>query len=356
MALDNYTLLGRSGLRVSPLALGTMIFGNNVPFGADEDTAREIFDAYVGRGGNFIDTAIGYGFGECEELLGRFMKGSRDELVVASKYTMGFRKGDPNSSGNHRKNMVQSLEHSLQQLQTDYLDIFYVHVWEDRTPIDEVMRGLDDLIRSGKVQYIAISDTPAWRAAQGQTMAELRGWTKFIAMQSEYNLIDRSAEADLIPMASEMGMTVMPWSPLKMGLLSGQYSSADLGKPADGNGRKQQNIRTGLVNQRSMAIADKVIAIAKDIGQSPSQVALRWLLQQDFSCLPIVGARKMSHFEDNVAALDFELSADHMAKLTEISNPVLGFPHSLLRNPVFTRNMLDQDISIEGGYEKGHPW
>ncbi len=222
-SLTHYRLLGRSGLRVSPLALGTMTFGTDWGWGSDEADARRIFDAYVDRGGNFVDTASNYTNGTSEKLVGAFAEGKRDRLVLATKYSLASAPGDPNSGGNHRKNMVRTVEQSLQRLRTDHLDLLYLHTWDATTPGDEIMRAFDDLVRAGKVLYAGISDTPAWQVARMQTMAELRGWSPFVALQIEYSLVQRTVERELVPMAKELGLGV-PWSPLGMGVLTGKYS------------------------------------------------------------------------------------------------------------------------------------
>ncbi len=227
-ALDQYRLLGRSGLRVSPLALGTMTFGTEWGWGADPDEARRIFDLYVDRGGNFIDTAVNYTNGASERLVGQFARDKRDRLVLATKFTMARDPGNPNSGGNHRLNMLRSVEQSLRQLETDRIDLLYLHGWDATTQPDEVMRGLDDLVRSGKVQYVGICNTPAWRISQLQTMADLRGWSPFVALQIEYNLVERTVEHELIPFAAALGLGVLPWSPLGGGVLTGKYTRADL--------------------------------------------------------------------------------------------------------------------------------
>jgi aryl-alcohol dehydrogenase-like predicted oxidoreductase len=212
--LTSYRLLGRSGLRISPLALGTMTFGADWGWGAEKDEARRIFDAYIDRGGNFVDTANAYTNGSSERLVGEFAGSKRERLVISTKYTMATRQGDPNSGGNHRKSMVASVEESLRRLKSDYIDLLYVHQWDDLTPVEEILRGLDDLLRQGKVLYLGLSDMPAWQASRMQTIADLRGWTPFVALQSEYSLVERTSERDLIPMAKEMGMGFVPWSPL----------------------------------------------------------------------------------------------------------------------------------------------
>jgi aryl-alcohol dehydrogenase-like predicted oxidoreductase len=228
LTLDTYRLLGRSGLRVSPLALGAATFGTEWGWGADQDEARKLFDLYVERGGNFIDTANTYTNGSSERLLGEFTRDNRESLVLATKYTTQRRPGDPNSGGAHRKSLFASVETSLRQLNTDYIDLLFLHVWDFTTPVEEILRGMDDLVRQGKVLYVAMSNVPAWEISRMQAIADLRGWSPLVALQIEYSLINRGAERDLIPMARAMGLGVTPYSPLGGGVLTGKYSRADL--------------------------------------------------------------------------------------------------------------------------------
>ena len=256
-SLDTYRLLGRSGLRVSPLALGAMTFGTEAGWGADADESRQLFDMYVDRGGNFIDTANSYSDGSSERLVGEFARDRRDQLVLATKYSCWTRRGDPNSAGNHRKSMVASVEQSLERLQTDYIDLLYLHLWDAMTPVEEILRAFDDLVRSGKVLYVGISDTPAWQVSRMQVIAELRGWSPLVALQIEYSLIERTGERDLIPMAREMGLGVLPWSPLAKGVLTGKYSPADIGNRDEGQTRKNRAIDSEVLTERGLAVADR---------------------------------------------------------------------------------------------------
>jgi aryl-alcohol dehydrogenase-like predicted oxidoreductase len=333
--LNNYRLLGRSGLRVSPLCLGTMTFGTDWNFGADREESRKMFNLYVERGGNFIDTANNYTNGTSESFVGEFIAQNREHLVLATKYSLNTHPGDPNAGGNHRKNLVQALEASLKRLQTDYIDIYWLHCWEFRTPIEEVMRALDDLVRAGKVLYLGISDTPAWKVAQGNTIADLRGWTPFVAMQLEYNLIERSPERDLIPMAQELNISVLPWSPLAAGLLTGKHSK----RPEMVGENSETDVDSGRVSwvaekldDRNTSIANVVQKIAQEIGRSPAQVALNWLLQKDSSIVPIIGARTLKQLEDNLGCLDFLLSPEQMDYLDNVSQIDLGFPHAFINS------------------------
>jgi aryl-alcohol dehydrogenase-like predicted oxidoreductase len=333
--LNNYRLLGRSGLRVSPLCLGTMTFGTDWNFGADQEESRKIFDLYIERGGNFIDTANNYTNGTSETFLGEFIAQNREHLVLATKYSLNTHPGDPNAGGNHRKNLVQALEASLKRLKTDYIDIYWLHCWDFLTPIEEVMRALDDLVRAGKVLYLGISDTPAWKVAQANTITDLRGWTPFVAMQVEYNLLERSPERDLIPMAQELNISVLPWSPLAGGLLTGKYSKRpemageNSGETVDGG---RGNWVTDKLNDRNTSIADVVQKIAQEIGRSPAQVALNWLLQKNSNIVPIIGARTIKQLEDNLSCLDFILAPEHMDYLDSVSQIDLGFPHAFINS------------------------
>ncbi|HKU05679.1 MAG TPA: aldo/keto reductase [Bradyrhizobium sp.] len=336
-ALDQYRLLGRSGLRVSPLALGTMTFGQDWGWGADESEARDIFDAYVDRGGNFVDTAVNYTNGASERILGRLMEGRRDRIVLSTKFTMARDPGDPNSGGNHRMNLVRSVEQSLRQLGTDRIELLHLHAWDDTTPPDEVLRALDDLVRAGKVLYLGICNTPAWRAAQLQTIADLRGWSRFVALQIEYSLVERSVEHELMPMARALGLGVMPWSPLGGGLLSGKYGTSDLATndaPGVADTRKGVIASTGLLNAASLRIAEEVKAVARETGASAAQVALVWTLLNPAVTAPVIGARTLAQAQDNLGALDVKLDPDHVARLDAASRPAPIFPQRFTERPL----------------------
>lgn len=324
--LGSFRLLGRSGLRVSPLALGTMTFG----WGTERDEARAMFDAYVGRGGNFVDTANGYGNGVAEELVGEFAKGRREELVIATKYSMRMRDGDPNSGGNSRKAAVRSIEDSLARLGTDYIDLLYLHIWDGETPVEEVLRAMDDLVRAGKVLYVGISDIPAWQVSRMQAIADLRGWAPLVALQIPYNLVERTVERELVPMASAMGLGVVPWSPLAGGVLTGKYGSADL-TPEAGYTRKAVAVGNGFLTARGLEIAAVVREVATALGTTPSRVALAWTLLNPAVVAPIVGARTPAQLDDNLGVFDVTLDAAQQARLAEVSTVDLGFPHETLR-------------------------
>lgn len=314
----NYKLLGRSGLKVSELCLGTMGFGTEAGWGADKETSFAIMDTFANAGGNFIDTANVYKLGTSEKTIGEYVSNhDRDYFVLATKYTLLDNKTNPNASGNNRKNMMRSVEESLKRLQTDFIDVLYLHIWDNITPIDEVLRGLDDLIRQGKVNYAAISDTPAWVVAKGNTLAELMGWSQLIALQVEYSLLQRTPERELIPMAKHFGMTVTPWAPLAGGALTGKYLRGEQGRIKPESKRLDDN---------SVIITKKVIEIADELGVSPGNVALAWTRQQGFSSIPIVGATKVSQLEENLKVTDVVLTDAHLKALDEVSAIPLGFP------------------------------
>ncbi len=318
-----YKLLGRSGLRVSELALGTMTFGEEWGWGASKEESRRMFDAYAEAGGNFLDTANRYTEGTSEKYVGEFIAPDRDHWIVATKYTLWMRRDDPNFSGNHRKNMVRALEASLKRLGTDYIDLYWVHAWDFTTPAAEVMRALDDMVRAGKVLHVGISDTPAWIVSRANTLAELRGWSPAVALQLRYSLIDRTAERDLIPMARAMDMAVTPWSILGAGTLTGKYSRGST--PEEGRAREG-----AATDERNLRIADAVVDIAEEIGCTPSQVAVSWVRQQHGVIVPLVGARNLAQLEDNLGALDVTLDAAQLGRLDEVSAIEPGFPHDFL--------------------------
>lgn len=333
LTLDTYRQLGRSGLRVSPLALGAATFGTDWGWGADRDEARRLFDLYVDRGGNFIDTAVTYTNGTSERLLGEFARGKRDRLVLATKYTTLRQGDDPNSGGASRKSLFGAVHTSLRQLDTDYLDLLYLHVWDPSTPVEEILRGLDDLVRQGKVLYVAISNSPAWQVARLQTIADLRGWAPLVALQLEYNLVERTGERDLLPMAEELGLATVLWSPLAGGLLTGKYRREDLTDTQAGVGegtRKGFNLALGALTERTLAIADVVTQVADELGRTPAQVALAWTLHNPSVTAPIVGARTIDQLQDNLGSLEVELDADQLARLDSVSAIDLGFPHAML--------------------------
>ena len=319
-----YRLLGSSGLRVSELALGTMTFGEEWNWGSDKETSKTIFDMYANADGNFIDTANLYTNGTSERYVGDFIAADRDYWVVATKYTLSMFPNDPNGSGNHRKNMKRSLEASLKRLNTDYIDLYWVHAWDFLTSEEEILRGLDDLVRAGKILYIGISDAPAWIVSRANTIADLRGWSRFVALQIQYSLADRTPERDLIPMAKALDLSVTPWGILGGGVLSGKYN---LNTDEAADGRVNQR---GGPRERDLKIAEVVMAVADEIGCQPAQVAQRWMQHQGDHIIPILGVRRIHHMEAALSSLDVSLSDEQLQRLDEASRVDMGFPHDFL--------------------------
>jgi aryl-alcohol dehydrogenase-like predicted oxidoreductase len=321
----NYKLLGKSGLRVSELCLGTMTFGEEWGWGASGDESRKMFDAFVEAGGNFLDTADGYTDGTSEKMVGEFVKSDRERFVIATKFSFNaFKPDDPNGGGNHRKHMVEAVNASLKRLKMDYVDLLWMHVWDELTPIEEVMRAFDDLVRAGKVLYIGISDAPAWWIARANTIAEFRGWTQFVGLQIEYNLVERTPERELLLMAEAMGLTVTPWSPLASGLLTGKYSKTSK-KSSKEEKRLEKTPQFKALSDRNLQIADTVVEVAKEAGKSPAQVALNWLRAKR-NMIPIIGARKFSQLEDNMKCVEWHLNTKQLKRLDDVSTIEMGFP------------------------------
>ncbi len=319
-----YRLLGRTGLRVSSFALGTGNFGTGWGYGTSRDDARQIFEHYRAAGGNFIDTADQYQFGQAETMLGDFIASDREDIVLATKFALGASpQAGLQRSGNSRKAMIQSVEASLKRLQTDRIDLLWVHMPDGVTPIDEIVRGLDDLVRSGKILYSGLSDFPAWRGATAVTLAELRGWSAIVAMQMEYSLVARSAERELLPMVQAFGLAPVIWSPLGGGLLTGKYRKGENGR-AQGLGAVIQHED----DSRKTAVLDTVLAIAATMGCSAGQVAIAWVLAKQV--LPILGPRTLPQLTDNLGAATITLSAADIARLDEVSAIPLGFPHDVV--------------------------
>ena len=319
-----YRLLGNSGLRVSELCLGTMTFGQELGWGADFDESRGLFEAYLEAGGNFVDTATNYTRGTSETYLGELIGPHRERLVVATKATMTAARDDPNAGGHHRKNIVQTVETSLRRMKTDYLDLLWIHAWDVITPVEELMRTLDDLVRRGKVLYVGISNAPAWVVSQANTVASLRGWTPFIGIQVEYNLAERTAERELLPMAKALGVGVTAWSPLAAGILTGKYHKHD----GDSGPKRGDATTVPHLTERTLSIADRVVDVAEEIGCPPAQVALAWVRQQ--GAIPVLGARNRRQLADNLRSLDVTLSAAQLARLDEVSAIQPGYPTEFL--------------------------
>jgi aryl-alcohol dehydrogenase-like predicted oxidoreductase len=325
-----YQLLGPSGLRVSELCLGTMSFGEAWGFGADEKESHRVLGAFADAGGNFVDTANAYHEGQSEEIVGSFLGPGRDRWVVATKYTLAMRSGDPNAAGNSRKNLRGSVEASLRRLRTDYLDLLWVHAWDYTCPVEEVMRGLDDLVSAGKVNHVALSDAPAWVASAANTLATLRGWSPLVALQAEYSLLERTAERELLPVAEAFGLSLCAWAPMGAGVLTGKYTRGPTTSPADSRRAPANQAR---LTERNLRIAREVDRVADELGATSAQVAVAWLRQRDRRVIPILGARKLEQFQDALGSLEVGLAAEQVARLGEVSRIELGFPYELLRGP-----------------------
>jgi len=342
-----YRLLGNSGLRVSEICLGTMTFGEEWGWGSAKDEAQKVYNAFREAGGNFVDTANVYTNGSSESFLGEFMKGHRESIVLATKYTNSGPGTDPNAAGNQRKNMMQAVDASLKRLQTSYIDLYWVHIWDQITPVEEVMRGLDDLVRQGKILYAGISDAPAWWIAQANTLATLRGWSPFVGLQIEYSLVERTVERELIPMANAFKLGVTAWSPLAGGVLTGKYH----GHGSAEGGRMSSDMMKEFMpeEKRAAGIVDAVKTVADETGCSMAQVALAWLRYRSVPVIPIIGARKLSQLEDNLASLELSLSAEQMRTLDEASQIDLGFPQTMfdkeLVRGLMSGGMADRIIS-----------
>lgn len=333
MSLDSYYTLGRSGLRVSRLALGTMTFGTDWGWGADEDTARQLFNTYVDAGGNFIDTADLYTNGVSETWLGQFIaeRSLRDRIVIATKFSYNAESGNPNAGGNGRKNILRAVEGSLKRLNTDYIDLYILHTWDQITPAEEVMRTLDDLVRSGKVRHIGLSDTPAWYAARAQTLAEWRGYEPLSTLQLEYSLVERNIEREFVSLGLELGMGIMVWSPLASGLLSGKYKPSEGAFTGEGRLdtlKDSQNPAFQKFTEQNWKVVAELEAIAKELDRSMAQVAVNWTANRAGVGSVIVGATKLLQLEDNLKALDFTIPGELSDRLEIVSHPQLQFPYS----------------------------
>jgi aryl-alcohol dehydrogenase-like predicted oxidoreductase len=337
-----YTLLGRSGLRVSALCLGTMTFDEASGWGASRESSRRIYDAFLEAGGNFLDT---HTYGPTEDYLGEFMAEDRDRVVLATKFGGTLVADDVNASGGHRKSLVRSVETSLRRLRTDYVDLLWLHAWDALTPVDEVLRACDDLVRAGKVLYLGVANTPAWTVAQANTLADLRGWTPFAAIQVEYSLVERDVDRELLPMARSLDLAVAAWTPLASGWLTGKYAGDGAG--GTGNGARRRRLDDPIMarfmprNERNVAIAGEVCAIAAEIGCAPAHVALNWLRRR--GAIPIFGATSPEQVEENVGCFAFELTDDHMARLEAVSRIKLGFPHDFLASGIVKKLMYGRN-------------
>ena len=300
-----------------------MTFGPETGFGVDKTESRQVYDAFRDAGGNFIDTANVYAAGTSESYLGEFIAQERERIVLATKYTGGMRGRDINATGNSRKNMMDSVHASLKRLNTDYIDLFWVHARDYLTPIDEVMRGLDDLISQGKVLYVGVSDTPAWVVSQANTLAQFRGWAQFVGLQIRYSLVDRTVERELLPMARALDLAVTPWGIVGSGILTGKYNTNP-----DTEGRASAR---GQITEAQLRIAAEVIEVAAELGATPSQVAIAWVRAGEGNIIPLVGARTEAQLQDNLGALSINLSEAQIERLNQVSAIESGFPHDMLR-------------------------
>ncbi|MBD3221318.1 aldo/keto reductase [bacterium] len=341
-----YKLFGASGLRVSELCLGCMTFGEEWGSGVDKAESRKVFDTFAEAGGNFLDTANLYTEGTSETYVGEFIAAERERFVVATKYSLSTRHDDPNAAGMHRKNLVQSLESSLRRLDTEYVDILYVHAWDGLARVHEVMRALDDQVRLGKVLHVAVSDTPAWLVARANTMAQDRGWTPFTGLQLKYSLLERTPERDLLPMARYMDLAVTTWGSLGGGQLSGKYLGRDAGqrRRADEVDTRRRGI-DAQVDDRSECITRELIDVAEQIGCTPNQAALAWVKARSAPLMiPIVGARTADQLRENLGCLEVTFTTEQLEGLSEVSAIDLGFPHEFLRKDS-TRTVLHGEFA-----------
>lgn len=351
MSLDQYLTLGRSGLRVSPLCLGTMTFGEEWGIGVDARASARILDRFRDLGGNFIDTANSYNAGHSEKIIGDHLgrhPSLRQRTVIATKFFGGMAKGDPNAGGTGRKNIVWACEESLRRLQTDYIDLYWMHAWDYHTPIEETLRALDDLVSAGKIRHIGFSNTPAWKVAQANTLARFQHWEPVIALQLEYSLLERTIEGEFFPLVREMGLGITPWSPLRMGLLSGKYRRDD----SAGKSPRQAAGLIYALDDRAFDVIDAVVAVAEQQGCSAAQVALNWVCRRPEITSPVIGARTIEQLEDNIRCLDIRLTDEQLVRLDSLTRPALSFPHDYLNNSPVYRN---GGLSINGEQAPASP-
>ena len=357
MQMNEYSTLGRSGLRVSPLCLGTMTFGTEWGWGAEETVSRSLFDRYLEAGGNFLDTADGYTNGKSEEMVGKFIaeRQLRDRVVLATKFTFNAEPGNPNAGGNGRKNIYRALHGSLRRLQTDYIDLYWLHAWDTVTPVEEVLATLSDLVREGKIRHYGFSDTPAWYVARAQTLAEKEGKERLIALQLEYSLVERNIEREHIPAAQELGIGICPWSPLASGFLSGKYKRQ--GNDGSGEGRLQKLKDSGnpgfqKFTSQNWTILETLLTVSKELRRSPAQVALNWVATQPGVTSTILGASKLAQLEDNLAAIEFSIPADLRKQLDEVS--ALASIHPYMFFEPFIQGMIHGGVKVRG-WQSGRP-
>ncbi|MBE9138226.1 aldo/keto reductase [Nodosilinea sp. LEGE 07088] len=346
--LDHYRLLGRSGLRVSPLCLGTMTFGNSWGWGADVDESQRMLDVYADLGGNFIDTANEYTDGESESILGSVLQGRRERFVIATKFGLSRREGDPNGGGAHRKSLKRAVEDSLRRLKTDYIDLYYLHIWDWRTPIEETLGAMNDLVREGKVLYLGMSDAPAWKVAEANTLARMAHWSPFVAYQGRYNLIDRTLERDVLPMSVDHGLQTVTWQALASGILTGKYAKANSTNAPEEGTRSGMVQGAGWLTDRALAIAAEVKSIADEINSTSAEVAIAWVLSRFGRPIPILGARTASQLQENLKAATLTLPEETLSRLSKVSAFELGFPHDFASSEAVA-GIIDKGVTVERG-------
>ncbi|MFE8601075.1 aldo/keto reductase [Archangium violaceum] len=352
MPLDHYVTLGRSGLRVSPLCLGTMTFGEDLGWGSSVEESQRILDRYIELGGNFIDTANFYTKSHSEKIIGDHVgrhPARRDRLVIATKFSGNLYPGDPNGGGSGRKSIISACDNSLRRLQTDYIDLYWLHNWDVHTPIEETMGALEDLVRAGKVRYLGVSDTPAWKIVEANMLARFRGWSAFIGLQIEYSLLERTVEQELVPMAREFGLGITPWSPLKSGALSGKYTRANAGQQKGDRGVFLES----ALNERTYTVVDALESIARAHESTVARVALAWVQAQPGVTSTIIGARRLAQLEDNVKGLDVKLTAEELGRLDALTKPTFGFPQSM--QPIFPA-IHNGGTTVNGTYAPASPF
>ena len=359
MAIDQYYTLGRTGLRVSRLALGAMTFGTEWGWGADKASAKSLFDAFIDAGGNLIDTADLYTNGTSESWVGEFVvdRALRDRVVIATKFSYNAEPGNPNAGGNGRKNILRALEGSLRRLGTDFIDIYILHTWDQLTPAEEVVRTMDDLVRAGKIRHFGLSDTPAWYAARAQAIAELRGLEAPSSLQLEYSLIERNIEHEFVPLGARHGMGIMVWSPLASGLLSGKYRPSEQGSSGEGRLEAMQGSTNPafqkLKDPQNWRIVTELEAVAGELGRSMAQVAVNWVANRPGVATVLVGATKLRQLEDNLEALDFDLPDALRARLDKVSAPTSPFPYSFFGSEI--QSMLTGGANVGDKPPAYHP-
>lgn len=348
MKLNDYVTLGRSGLLVSPLALGCMTFGQSNGWGIDEAEAGRVLDGYLEAGGNFLDTADGYVEGRSEEIVGRLVRdrGARDRVVVATKFTFNGTPGNPNGGGNGRKNCLRALEGSLRRLGLDHVDLYWVHAWDTLTPVDELVRTLDDVVRSGKARYVGLSDVPAWHLARFNTLAEARGLERVVALQVEYSLVERSIEREHVPACKELGVGITPWSPLAGGFLSGKYRRTDAGAEGDGRLVKHKHPVFERFSEKNWKVLDALLAVSREVDRSPAEVALAWVVGRPGVTSTIIGATRRAQLDSNVAALSVTLNDAQRAALDAASALAPAHPYVFFEKTI--QAMISGNTSRRG--------